>query len=141
MMKIVDAVTLVEHAINHTLDVRAQERVGQIIHEYAQGQRPISARIEIRDDTVPFKPGEAHVPDYYRLKVRTLEGHVVELDIVDILAAAAARPAGIGSHPFVVFALKYLLRAGRKPGEPAIKDLYKAMEWLQRLLPAEEASG
>ncbi len=166
MMTIADAVGAIEDVFQEALSVEQRERVGRIIDGYARGQDPRSfsahdhlarsdgtrafnseterrevswEQAESRLAPVPFKPGESYVPDYYRLWVEALDWEMVddktmrvEVDAIEILGAAAE-----GRHPFVSFALKYLLRAGRKPGESEIKDVYKAMEWLQRLLPKE----
>jgi hypothetical protein len=152
---------------------------------------------------VPFRRGEAHIPEYYKLrsqkagKVATIADAyeaVAELEQVPALEGAAlsiltagrlgapraegyrqamllieaylkgaptarlAKPETVAAAvrldtpktirdvfdiawefdlPFYqAFALKYVARAGKKPGEAAEKDLAKAMESLQRLLLA-----
>jgi hypothetical protein len=71
----------------------------------------------------PVEPGKAFIPDYYRSP-----------DPIEIATIYEMGPA-------LSWALKYLLRAGRKQGESEVKDLTKAMEMIQRrimqLTPAE----
>lgn len=76
----------------------------------------------------PFVAGERHVPAYYRPR-RPL---APDADPLDIAAAFDLDPAS-------AWALKYLLRAGRKPGEPGAKDLTKALECIQRRIEQLEA--
>lgn len=64
----------------------------------------------------------AVVPAYYR--VRTAAGEVCPMDVTDALDMNFNQGC----------ALKYLWRAGRKPGEPYAKDLRKALRCIQREL-------
>jgi len=76
---------------------------------------------------VPFELGKHHHPDYYRPKRPAfLRGE--DTDPWD-----AAYAFGVDSV-MLTMAIAYLLRAGRKPGEPVAKDITKAMECLQREL-------
>lgn len=78
----------------------------------------------------PFRPGARHIPSYYRPR-RPLPPDADPLDIAD----------AFDLDPASAWALKYLLRAGRKPNEPAAKDLTKALECIQRRLEQVRGSG
>jgi hypothetical protein len=81
----------------------------------------------------PFEAGQVWRPSYYR-PVRRNARIAPDADVWDIAH-------GFELDPMIAMALKYLLRAGKKPGEPLEKDLTKALECIQRrLLLAHEAS-
>lgn len=65
-------------------------------------------------------PSSVTKPSYYR---RTIKG--VEIDIIDVVDAFKL-PFTVGN------AIKYLVRAGQKPGAPALEDLAKAREYVER---------
>jgi hypothetical protein len=72
----------------------------------------------------PFDPDAAYLPPYYQPRVPSPEVPRT----CDPIAIAQAFQL-----PFeLAMAVKYLLRAGRKPDEPEVKDLIKALEVIQR---------
>lgn len=71
----------------------------------------------------PFVAGERHVPEYYRPTAPIRP----DADPLDIAVA-------FGLGPELAWALKYVLRAGKKPGASEAHDLTKAMEMIQRRL-------
>lgn len=88
---------------------------------------------EDRPETfVPFTPGVHVKPAYYR-PVRDNPRIVADADVHDIVEAWGIE------RPLVAAALKYVIRAGRKPGEARSKDLAKACEVLQREIGFEIA--
>ncbi len=89
---------------------------------YRASDRPMADGGDDTRDYVPFYPSRAHVPEYYR-PINPISG--AALDWLAIAGAFALDPAR-------AMALKYILRAGRKPGESADKALTKAQEMLER---------
>ena len=90
-------------------------------------------------DHPPFHPGETHVPEYYKLEVVTLRGEKVVIDAFAVINAIHRKSTSpLGSHPFLGFAIKYLVRLGCKPGVNPYKDLAKAQESLERLSHARD---
>lgn len=80
------------------------------------------------DGRAPFIAGERHTPDYYR----TVAPHPRisdDADVIDVIQA-------FGLSWELGSALKYLVRAGRKPGVSRERDLTKALECVQRSLMA-----
>lgn len=75
---------------------------------------------------VPFERGKKHIPAYYKV-VEPNDNVLADADVIDI-ANAFQLSYATGN------AVKYLLRAGKKPGESAAKDLTKALEVVQREL-------
>jgi hypothetical protein len=76
------------------------------------------------DGRTPFVSGRTHTPDYYRTVApnpRVSE----DADVIDVIQA-------FGLSWELGSALKYLVRAGRKPGSSRDRDLTKALECIQR---------
>ncbi len=84
-------------------------------------------------DHEPFERGRRFVPEYYRPRRRNSR------------IAHDADPSDIGDayrlRPLRSIAIKYLVRAGYKPGQSAAKDLTKALEVIQRELEYLEVGG
>lgn len=78
--------------------------------------------------TEPDHYEEIDRPDHY--KVAAPGGHV--FDVIDLIQAN-------GLDFMTGNALKYLIRAGRKPGVDSVKDLRKAAYYLTRLADRREA--
>lgn len=75
---------------------------------------------------VPAIDNKAFRPPWYRAPADNPDGYVI-FDAYDII--------GLWDLPnFNSMALKYILRSGRKPGEPERKDLNKAKEMINRRL-------
>lgn len=74
----------------------------------------------------PFELGKKFVPPYYRV-IQPNPNVGPDADILDLASAFDLNYAR-GN------VIKYVIRAGRKEGEPASKDLSKALEVLQREL-------
>lgn len=68
-------------------------------------------------------------PDHYRIEI---DGHV--FDVIDLIDATDS-----GFH--IGNALKYLIRAGRKPGVEAVTDLRKAAYYAGRMADKLEADN
>lgn len=81
----------------------------------------------------PFVPGRRYVPPYYRPRRRNSR-IASDADPTDIGEAFALRPLRS-------IAIKYLVRAGFKPGQSAAKDLTKALEVIQREIEYLEVGG
>lgn len=78
--------------------------------------------LEIAGEPLPYYTVPAEPPSYTKL-----DAPVTVRDVFDI-----AWEFGCGF--FEVFVLKYIQRAGKKPGESSAKDLTKALESMQRLI-------
>jgi hypothetical protein len=76
----------------------------------------------------PFLSSITFTPGYYRA-LRATPNTLPGLDVLEV-AQAWELDFLRGS------ALKYLLRAGRKPRNPELHDLQKAMEFIQRRINA-----
>ncbi len=67
------------------------------------------------------------------------EGQIEPIDIIEETIARLNRDPSIG--PLLPYhigqTLKYILRAGAKEGEPVIKDLQKALNYLHRAMKGE----
>jgi len=81
-----------------------------------------------------FQNGVQFKPEYYK-PVNNSELIHPESDVWDIAHAFAL------SNPMTVMALKYIIRAGKKTGNPASQDLTKAMECLQRAIHFAKSVG
>jgi hypothetical protein len=92
----------------------------------------ISEMVDLaREKFIPFTPTNPYVPPYYK----PLRGLVsTRPDAIEIIQAF-----GLGFEAGC--AVKYLLRAGRKPGASEVKDLYKAMEFIQRRINSLNMEG
>lgn len=65
------------------------------------------------------------MPDYYRREVSNAKGQKIVIEVWDIIRAwDLSAPSA--------FALKYLLRAGKKAEETELKDINKAIDCLRR---------
>lgn len=84
-------------------------------------------------DHAPFERGRRFVPEYYRPR-RANRNISADADPSDIGEAYDLRPLRS-------IAIKYLVRAGRKPGQSAAKDLTKALEVIQRELEYLDVGG
>ena len=81
-----------------------------------------------------FQNGVQSKPEYYK-PINHSELIHSECDVWDI-----AHAFGI-SNPMTSMALKYIIRAGKKTGNPASQDLTKAMECLQRAIQFSKSVG
>jgi hypothetical protein len=84
-----------------------------------------------REKFIPFTAANPYVPAYYtpRRGVQSTRPDAIEI----VQAFGLGFEAGC--------AVKYLLRAGRKPGASEVKDLYKAMEFIQRRINSLNMEG
>ena len=81
-----------------------------------------------------FQDGVQFKPSYYK-PVNHSELIHQEADVWDIAHAFVI------SNPMTSMALKYIIRAGKKTGNPASQDLTKAMECLQRAIQFSKSVG
>jgi len=87
--------------------------------EWVEGDVPVTG-----GDYVPFRVGVHHRPGYYGPRVHNPRISD-DADVEDVVHAFDLDAQSAE-------ALRHLIRAGRKPGESAAKDLTKVMEWTQR---------
>jgi hypothetical protein len=122
---------------------------GYIYDHYQDPEVPIDATEKDQGSAMPVQPpnkpvfgvvsvddgGEAEPyeeidrPEYYRIEI---DGHA--FDVLDLIDAT-----GTGFH--IGNALKYLVRAGNKPGVNAVTDLRKAAYYVTRLADKLEAEA
>ena len=89
--------------------------------------------VDLPNGWTPFVAGEHCKPGYYR-QVRRHPLIDENVDVEDMLYVFV-------DCPRIAEAIRHLIRAGRKPGEPRAKDISKAMEFLQRELSFEAMQG
>ena len=103
----------------------------ELVGRSVKGRDIAADRIEVDlpNGWTPFVAGEHCKPDYYR-QVRRHPLIDENVDVEDMLYVFV-------DCPRIAEAIRHLIRAGRKPGEPRAKDISKAMEFLQRELSFE----
>ncbi len=76
----------------------------------------------------PRKTYDAINPKHYEIKLRTVNGQTVKVEVVDIIEAICPQDA------HMAHVMTYILRAGRKAKSSYVEDLKKARWWITRSL-------
>jgi len=111
-----------------------EESVGEDELEGRARARLAGAMKAIREGShIPYT-GKPHRPDYYKPKRKNPR--------IDPSADASDVTHAWGiDDPRIASAIERLLRAGKKPGEPLLKDLHKTMEEIHRAIEYAEMEG
>ena len=98
---------------------------------FAEASDALATKLSKFRDVVPFVPGKRHVPAYYRPARRNPRINP-SADVSDVLHAWAVDDHALGE------AVAKILRLGRKPGEPRVRELTKVLEHVTRALEYAE---
>lgn len=103
---------------------------GEVTRYWSDGQETVGDGVPMASNHVPYT-GKPHRPDYYKPKRKNPR--------IDPSADASDVTHAWGiDDPRIASAIERLLRAGKKPGEPLLKDLHKTMEEIHRAIEYAE---